>query len=163
MEEKLLIRDFVEEDLDYIVKRHGKIYEREYNFDDTFIDYVKKPLYKFYENFDSNKENIWIAEYEGNIVGFIALVKVNEETAQLRWFLLEKEMRGKGIGSKLMSTLLNFAREKNYKNIYLWTVDFLDAARHLYEKFGFELEETKTSNIWGKRLTEEKWNLNIYA
>ena len=161
MDEKLLIRNFVEEDLDYIVKRHGDIYEKEYDFDETFIDYVKNPLYEFYEGYDKNNENIWIAEYEGNTAGFIALVKVNEETAQLRWFLLEKEMRGKGIGSKLMSTLVKFAKDKNYKNIYLWTVDFLDAARHLYEKFGFELEETKTSNIWGKRITEEKWNLKI--
>jgi GNAT superfamily N-acetyltransferase len=161
MNEKLVIRNFVEEDLDHIIKRHGQIYEKEYRFDETFVDYVRKPLYEFYENFDKNFENIWIAVYEEDIAGFIALVKVDEYTAQLRWFLLEKEMRGKGIGSELMTNLIEFAKDKNYNNIYLWTVGFLDAARHLYEKFGFELMETKASTIWGKKLTEEKWNLKI--
>ncbi len=161
MNEKLIIRDFVEDDLNYIIKRHGEIYEKEYDFDKTFVDYVRKPLYEFYKNFDKNHENVWIADFEGNTVGFIALVKVNEDTAQLRWFLLEKEMRGRGIGNKLMSTLVEFAKDKNYKNIYLWTVGFLDAARHLYEKYGFELIETKDSSVWGKKLTEEKWSLKL--
>ncbi|MDW7668736.1 MAG: GNAT family N-acetyltransferase, partial [Bacillota bacterium] len=129
-----------------IIKRHGEIYEKEYDFDKTFVDYVRKPLYEFYENFDENHENVWIAEYEGNTAGLIALVKVDKDTAQLRWFLMEKELRGKGIGSKLISTLIEFAKEKKYKNNYLWTVGFLDAARHLYEKYGFELIETKGSN-----------------
>ncbi len=161
MDENLVIRNFTENDLDYIIKRHGEIYENEYKFDETFVDYVREPLYEFYENFDKKYENIWIAEYEGSTAGFIALVRVDEDTAQLRWFLMEKELRGKGIGNKLMNTLIKFAKDKDYKNIYLWTVGFLDTARHLYEKFGFELIETKNSNIWGKKLTEEKWNLKV--
>jgi GNAT superfamily N-acetyltransferase len=70
-------------------------------------------------------------------------------------------MRGKGIGNMLMKTLIDFAKEKNYKNIYLWTVDFLDAARHLYEKYGFELQDRKISIVWGKELIEEKWSLKL--
>jgi N-acetylglutamate synthase-like GNAT family acetyltransferase len=161
MEDKIFIRNFEEKDLEHIVMRHGDIYSREYNFDESFKDYVRKPLYEFYNKFDKNSENIWIAEEKGKTVGFIALVKVDDDTAQLRWFLLEEEMRGKGIGNILMTTLIDFAKEKNYKDIYLWTVDFLDAARHLYEKYGFELEDKKTSNIWGKELTEEKWSLKL--
>ena len=161
MEDKIFIRNFEEKDLEHIVMRHGDIYAREYNFDESFKDYVRKPLYEFYNKFDKNSENIWIAEEKGKTVGFIALVKVDDDTGQLRWFLLEEEMRGKGIGNILMTTLIDFAKEKNYKDIYLWTVDFLDAARHLYEKYGFELEDKKTSNIWGKELTEEKWSLKL--
>jgi|SRR6056297_1192264 len=161
MNEKLIIRNFIEKDLDHIVKRHGEIYKEEYNFDESFVDYVREPLYEFYENFDKNYENIWVAEYEGDIAGFIALVKVDTDTAQLRWFLLEKDLRGKGIGKKLMNTLIEFAKDKDYKNIYLWTVGFLDTARHIYEKFGFELEERKSSNVWGKELIEEKWKLKL--
>ncbi len=49
------------------------------------------------------------------IMGSIAIVHVDDLTAQLRWFLLEKEIRGRGVGKKLITTALDFCSEKNIK------------------------------------------------
>jgi GNAT superfamily N-acetyltransferase len=55
-----------------------------------------------------------------------------DDIAQLRWFLLDPCLRGKGTGKKLLNLLLDFAKEKNYRSIEIWTVKGLEAADALY-------------------------------
>lgn len=160
--DKINIRKFISDDIEWIVQKHVDLYGDECGFDSTFKDYVAKPIYEFKENFDKEKENIWIVDVNGNPEGVIAIVKVDNETAQLRWFLINSEMRGKGLGRKLMSVVIEFCKEKKYKHIYLWTVSLLKTARHLYKSYGFELTEEKKHILWGRELTEERWDLNIH-
>jgi GNAT superfamily N-acetyltransferase len=47
------------------------------------------------------KGNVWVVEQDGLFGGSIAVVETEEKTAQLRWFLLEPEYRGKGFGTVL--------------------------------------------------------------
>ncbi len=155
------IRTYQQKDIDYIIKRHRELYETEYGFSPAFGDYVEKYLLEFHERHDEDWDNIWIAESYNEIVGVIALVKVNVSTAQLRWFLIEPEMRGRGLGHRLMETVIDFCKEKNYDHVVLWTVSMLDAARHLYRHYGFELTETKKNDTWGESLTEERWDLYL--
>lgn len=160
--DKINIRSFSYDDIEWIIQKHVNLYGDECGFDSTFKDYVAKPIYEFNENFDKEKENIWIVDVNNKPEGVIAIVKVNNEIAQLRWFLINSEMRGKGLGHKLMSLVVEFSKQKNYRKVYLWTVSILNTARHLYKKYGFELTEEKKHIIWGKELTEERWDLNIY-
>jgi len=141
-----VIRIYKPEDIDYIIKRHREIYYKEYGFGPEFGDYVEKYVNEFNKKHDDTKENIWIAELKGKQVGVIALVKADEDTVMLRWFLIEPEMRGKGLGHKLMDIFMNFCREEEYKHVFLWTVHKLQTARHLYSKYGFKLTETKLNN-----------------
>ncbi len=134
-------------------------YEKENGFNSKFGDYVKENVLKFDRDHDKNKENIWVAEIDGVIVGCIAIVKVNDSTAQLRWFLIEPQWRGMGLGHKLIQTAISFCKNKNYTHVFLWTVNILKTARHLYESYGFSLTETIKSNEWGKELFEERWDL----
>ena len=73
---------------------------------------------------------------------------------QARSFLLKRKT-----GKRLVQEAVRFARQSGYKKVILWTIDFLQAARKLYSNEGFVLTETKQSNMWGKVLTEEKWEL----
>ena len=157
----ITIRNYNYKDIEYIIKRHQELYEVEHGFSSEFEGYVKEYVMKFHENHDEIKENIWIAEQNGRPVGVIALVKVDDDLAQLRWFLIEPEMRGQGLGHKLMSTLIDFSKEKNYKHIFLWTISILESARHLYKNYNFKLTETKKSDIWGAKLIEERWDLHL--
>jgi N-acetylglutamate synthase-like GNAT family acetyltransferase len=158
----LLIRSYRKDDVDYIIDRHRELYDKEYGFSSDFVDYVEKYVKEFDKNHDETKENIWIAEAGGKRVGMIALVKAAEDTAQLRWFLIEPEMRGKGLGHRLMKTLIDFSKEKGYKHIFLWTVDILKAARHLYKYYGFKLTETVENDVWTDDvILEERWDLEL--
>ncbi|MGM0397060.1 MAG: GNAT family N-acetyltransferase [Bacillota bacterium] len=156
-----IIREYREEDLTWIVNTHRELYSREYGFDDTFPNYVREPLDRFHSTRKMDREKIWIVEESGRNVGVIAIAYVDDDTAQLRWFLLEEDYRGKGIGNKLMETAVDFSMAAGYGKIILWTVSQLDAARHLYRKFGFQIMEQIPHKIWGQQLTEERWDLII--
>jgi hypothetical protein len=53
---------------------------------------------------------------------------------------------------------MHFCASEGYERVFLWTVSDLLAARHLYEKWKFSLTETVEHHIWGKNLTEERWD-----
>jgi len=146
-------------DIGHIIYRHGVLYAQEYGFDETFDLYVGKPLIAFAENFDPAKENLWIAERDGAIVGSMAIVNAGGGAAQLRWLLVEPETRGLGIGQALVDKGVAFCREKSYTSIFLWTIDYLAAAKKIYIGAGFQKKEAKTNRVWGQTLTEESWEL----
>ncbi len=155
------IRSHKSGDIGYITYRHGVNYANEYQLDETFEAYVAKYMAEFVENYDPAKENMWIVENETEIIGSIAIVKVDDITAQLRWLLVEPHERNKGIGNKLVNEALTFCKQQGYQKIVLGTFSDLIIARTLYEKNGFRLIETKSHNIWGQDLTEEQWELNL--
>ena len=157
----LKIRSFQSKDLEWVIHKHIELYETELGFDNTFRSYVAEALHEFQTGFDKGKENLWVAEVNGKPEGMIAIVKVDDETAQLRWFLVDPKMQGKGLGNKLMCTALDFCQHRKYKRVMLWTISILEAARHLYESHGFTLSETVKHHIWGKHLTEERWELSF--
>jgi len=155
------INSFKKRDIDRIIKKHEDLYSEEYGFDRTFADYVTATLHKFCQTYDQNKENIWIAESGDDLAGSIGIVKADEKTAQLRWFLVDSRFRGRGLGRKLMEEALAFCREKKYENVFLQTVDKLKTARLLYQKFGFKLTRTIEQDIWSQHLVEEYWELDL--
>lgn len=148
-------------DIGYITYRHGVIYADEYQLDETFEAYVAKYLAKFIENYNPAKDYLWIVEKGNKIVGSIAIVKVEDTVAQLRWLLVEPNTRNKGIGTKLMHEALNFCRNRGYHKVILGTISDLKIARKLYSKNGFQLISSKKQHIWGQELTEEQWELKL--
>lgn len=162
-ENNVIIRSYTEDDIDYIIKGHRELYNDEYGFSGEFANYVEKYVFEFNKSHDESRENIWIAECNGKQVGVIAVVRGdNDYTAQLRWFLIEPEMRGKGLGHKLVKVAIEFCHEKDYKQIFLWTVNILKAARHIYDSHGFKLTEKVENTQWtDKKIIEEKWEVNL--
>jgi DNA-binding MarR family transcriptional regulator/GNAT superfamily N-acetyltransferase len=148
-------------DIGYITYRHAVFYSQTYGFDATFDAYVASGLSQFIMQYDPQKEYLWVAEEETTLAGSIAIVNVKNAVAQLRWFLVEPQFRGRGLGKKLLSEAIAFCKRRNYQKIILWTVSNLYAARKLYEQFGFQVSTNKTHQIWGQELTEELWELEL--
>ncbi len=146
-------------DVGYIAYRHGVLYEKEYELDHRFEKYVLQSLIAYLE--DPSRGEIWVAECCGAIVGFIGIVGISEKTAQLRWFLIEPDFRGVGLGRKLVSTVMEYCQQKYYNHVFLWTFKGLDAARHLYQSFGFTLTEEKENDTWNNQLIEQRWDVML--
>lgn len=146
-------------DIGYVVYRHGKLYGDEYGYGVSFESYVAAGLAEFYKSYDPSKDRVWIAEHNGVIVGFLLLMHREGNAAQLRYFYLEADYRGIGLGKRLMELYMAFLRSCNYKSSYLWTTDELPAAAALYKKAGFRLTEEKESTAFGKALKEQRYDL----
>ncbi|MBL7481106.1 bifunctional helix-turn-helix transcriptional regulator/GNAT family N-acetyltransferase [Legionella bononiensis] len=91
------------------------------------------------EYYFHNSCNFWYAvDAQGAIIGSIGLKKLNDTQGELKKFFLTPEYRGLGIASLLLRTLIKNALKHGFKELFLGTVDQLQAAQRFYEKNGFK-------------------------
>jgi peptidyl-dipeptidase Dcp len=146
-------------DIGHVVTLHGLLYSREYNYGIAFESYVAAGLHEFYKNFDPEKDGVWICEYNHEMIGFLLLMHRENNSAQLRYFIIMPAFRGIGIGKKLMDFFMIFLKEKKYQSAYLWTTSELPAAASLYKRYGFVLTEEIPSDSFGKPAIEHRYDL----
>ena len=160
--ENICIRPFKNEDIEFVIRRHIEIYSEEYGLTtDIWKNYVKEGVQQLADNFDSNKDCMYIIDYKGVPSGCIAITHTDAKTAQLRFFFIDASLRKMGLGRRMMELAIDFCREKKYEQVFLWTFSGLEAARYLYSKYGFNITQTHENNEWGKAIIEEKWELNL--
>jgi GNAT superfamily N-acetyltransferase len=155
------LRGYKSGDVARITLSHAAYYQLNWQFDASFEAERAKELADFITAFDKKSDSLWVAEHEGEFTGSIAIEGKGSESsdARLRWFIVEPDWQGKGIGQKLMAQALTFCRERGYKKIALWTFAGLDPARVIYERAGFRLVEATPKKIFGKNITEQKFEL----
>lgn len=147
-------------DLGYITYLHGKLYKEEYDYGIEFESYVAEGLSEFFEQYDPKTNRVWICEHDQKIVGFMLLMN-RGTAAQLRYFLILPECRGIGLGQRLMELYMEYMLGCGYSSSYLWTTSDLTVAAGLYQKFGFHLTEEKQSDLFGKNVLMQKYEIHI--
>jgi DNA-binding MarR family transcriptional regulator/N-acetylglutamate synthase-like GNAT family acetyltransferase len=148
-------------DMGWVIYRHGVLYSQEYGWDEQFEALVASICAKFLQRFDPKRERCWIAEKDGEIVGSVFLVKRSKNVAQLRMLYVEPSARGLGIGGRLVSECVRFAKQSGYKKIVLWTNSILYAARKIYEAHGFQMTKKESEHSFGHDLVFETWELEL--
>lgn len=88
------------------------------------------------EFFNENTTYI-IAKKDNEIIGFAGILTIIDE-ANIMNIVTKKNKRNLGIGSKLLSELINISKSKNFKSITLEVNENNIPAVKLYEKFKFE-------------------------
>lgn len=86
---------------------------------------------------------IIMALYNNEPVGTCALIKMDDEKYdfELAKMAVSPDIQGKGIGKKLMQAVVDKAKSKGAKWLYLESNTILTPAITLYEKTGFEKVE----------------------
>lgn len=138
---------------------HGRYYARTVGFGQFFESKVASGLAEFSGRLDRSSNQLWTAIEAGNIVGTVAIdgEDLGGDCAHLRWFIVEDGRRGSGVGRRLLGEAVSFCDREGFAEIQLWTFKGLDAARRLYEAFGFELEEEYVGLQWGSEVTEQRF------
>jgi DNA-binding MarR family transcriptional regulator/GNAT superfamily N-acetyltransferase len=148
-------------DLGWVVQRNGALYAAEYGWDETYEALVARIVADYAARGDRAGEAAWIAELRGEPVGCVFCMRKTGQTAQLRLLLVEPSARGMGIGERLVTECLAFARRAGYREIVLWTNDVLDAARRIYQRAGFELVRSGPHHSFGHDLVGQDWRLAL--
>ena len=110
---------------------------------------IEKPeLRLYYEEFGAGEADLCIvAEDEGSVAGAVwtrimdDYGHVDDETPSLAISLFP-EYRGQGIGTRMMSAMLDLLREHGYRRVSL-SCQKANAALRLYERSGFRPVEDK--------------------
>jgi GNAT superfamily N-acetyltransferase len=146
-----------------IAELHATYYHRHAGFGIYFEGKVAREMSEFCERYSEERDGLWLALDEGRIEGSIAIdgSHAGRDGAHLRWFITSDIVRGTGIGTALLTSAIEFCRERRYGRIYLWTFEGLDAARHLYEKHGFSLVRQQTGTQWGAEVNEQYFELRF--
>jgi GNAT superfamily N-acetyltransferase len=163
MSDVQIIRGYVPGSIGRVAELHGTYYHEHWGFGLFFEAKVATELAAFLGRYDEQKDGFWIALAKGRIEGSITIDGANSATdgAHLRWFILSNGLRGQGFGNQLISEAVGFCRSRGYGRVYLWTFEGLGAARHLYEKNGFRLVEQHEGSQWGRKVNEQRFELEL--
>lgn len=80
---------------------------------------------------------IYYAKYNGEIVGTVSLIYVEEGVYELAKMAVTDKVQGLGIGKVLLGHCFTVAKEKGIGKMILYSNRSLSPAIHLYRKYGF--------------------------
>lgn len=155
------LRTFRTGDMGLVTARQSLLYDRAYGWGQAMEALIGEITATFLRQFQPGREQCWIAERDGRMLGSVFLVEDDSETARLRLLYVEPEARGEGIGAALVEQCSQFAREAGYRRIVLWTHAVLESARRIYAAEGYRVTGSEVHSDFGKPETSEHWLLEL--
>lgn len=102
---------------------------------------IKRDKYKQYNQLDEIKEAI-VVYVDGKAAGAGAIREYHygdiDDATELKRVFVRDEFQGKGIGTKLVLELIEWAKELGYKRLILETGELLQESCHVYRKVGLK-------------------------
>lgn len=160
-ETALLIRPHRTGEVAEIVARQARLYAADYGFDQGFEALVMEVGAAFLRGYDPRRDASFVAEVGERIVGAVFVTRESDEVAKLRLLHVESEMRGRGIGRRLVEASIRFAHDRGHRRLTLWTNDVLVEARRLYERLGFRRVGAEPHTMFGPSQVGETWDLEL--
>lgn len=97
---------------------------------------IKRDKYAQFNQLDKIHEAIVVCQ-EGKPIGGGAIRAYDETTIELKRVFVRPEYQGNGVGTTLVSKLIDWAKELGYQRMILETGDPLAESVHVYSKLGF--------------------------
>lgn len=183
----IVIAGYVPGAIGRVAELHARYYSAHWGFGLFFEAQVAAKLAEFLQRFNPEHDGFWTVSRGGRVLGALAIDGMTAahggqvssdvqsgahngeqngepngaQDAHLRWFILAEELRGQGVGDRLMREAVDFCRRCGHPSVFLWTFQGLDAARHLYEKHGFRLAEEREGSQWGTVVLEQRFVLPL--
>jgi putative acetyltransferase len=111
--------------------------------------YEDKALDDMTATYEGKRSAYFVVEDNGNIIGgagIAPLTGLEEKTCELQKMYFSPEARGRGIGKEMISRCLQFARDQMFDQCYIETLPYMENARKLYHKSGFEVIDKPLGN-----------------
>lgn len=103
--------------------------------------YEDKALEDMFGTYHQNQKQYFVVEENGKIIGGSGIAPLENgpsEICELQKMYFLPEARGRGIGSEMMQKCLDYAQSAGFEKVYLETLPYMEHARKLYARSGFE-------------------------
>jgi putative acetyltransferase len=146
----IVFRPILPED-DEAVARLIRSVMTEYNCTDEGYSIHDPELDTMYENFNRDRAIYWVVIHPttGGIAGgggIGPLTGAEAGTCELKKMYFYPELRGFGLGKRMVLQCLDAARKMGFRTCYLETVDRMKRANKLYQKMGFRRLDAPMGN-----------------
>ena len=111
--------------------------------------YEDKALDDMTAEYASNDREYFVVEENSKIIGSAGIAPLRgleNEVCELQKMYFLPEARGRGIGMKMITKCLDFAKDHGFKKCYIETLPYMQDAQKLYKKNGFEVIEKPIGN-----------------
>jgi GNAT superfamily N-acetyltransferase len=141
------------DDATAIAQVHRTVYCDEYDLNEDFVLEVERDVRFLSKRGWPEAGGVWLAQLDGRVAGSLALTFEGQNAdgvfvGQVRWFALELELRGGGLGRQLFEELLETAEDQGIEQLELNTFSELETAAHLYRSYGFTLASERERFGW---------------
>ncbi len=153
--------EFSEENLRFLIDSHNSIFDKEFHFSKVFFENVENTITDFGKNFNADRDFTLIAYVDGEKMGSISGIGRENGNVQLRFYFLHEGARGMKLGKKLFVAAMDKCKEMGYNHIFFHTFNKLEVARAMYEKLGFVITGSESSEEITQGAIEEVWEKDI--
>ena len=113
-----------------------------YSINDSEVD-------DMYTAYAPERSAFYVIELNKRILGcggFAPLTGAEQDTCELRKMYFKSELRGLGVGTRLLNLCLDEAASAGFRHCYLETMDNMKQAQNLYGKYGFKYLDKPMGN-----------------
>jgi putative acetyltransferase len=121
----------------------------EHNVPKVGTAYADQQLDCMFETYSQPRAAYFVVEKDGKIIGGAGISQLQNEAdsiCELQKMYFLNEARGLGLGAAMMDKCLAAAKDFGYKQCYLETMPYMEAAQKLYKKSGFDYICTPMGN-----------------
>jgi RimJ/RimL family protein N-acetyltransferase len=149
-------------DADAIAHLHFRIYLPEFARNQAFVNAVAANIRKAVAaGWPAAGGAVWLIDGDRQLSGALGLTHEGDGVGQVRWFVLDRSLRGQGWGGALLGELIDHARADGLHRLELQTFSALRAAGHLYRRAGFQLQWERERHDWGSPIIYQGYRLEL--
>ncbi|SDR68039.1 GNAT family N-acetyltransferase [Christiangramia echinicola] len=111
--------------------------------------YEDRALDDMTNEYVGERQAYFVVEENSKIIGgagIAPLTGLEEKVCELQKMYFLPEARGRGIGTDMINKCLQFGSDQKFKKCYIETLPYMENARKLYNKSGFEVIEKPLGN-----------------
>lgn len=104
--------------------------------------------HSYYKHIPEHFAGFWCMSDGNNIIGTVAVSRLNETDCELKSLYLSAKYQGNGYGKKLLLHAIANARAAGFRKMYLDSLSTSTKALELYRRTGFKDTTKYNSNIF---------------
>ena len=148
------LRPYRGSDRDWVIASHVDHYIAQEGFSADFAAAVVGALDSLEARRGERGSDYRIAEREGRRLGCLFLAPDAPDAGRLRLFFLSQECRGRGLGRRMLRSVLDDAKASGLRRVRVSTYDRHEAACRLYRSLGFRMESEADVRAFGLQMRQ---------